>query len=426
MFCSPAIRRATCGRRCLGGTVRRPVLSLAIPERRPAAAAHAARRIAIVSNTGWSIIRFRADLIAALIDRGWEVCAVGDFTEEQRDRVLATGARAYPLPIDAAGLNPARDLGYILRLARLLRDLRPDIVHLYTIKPVVYGGLAAKMTGVPAIVASITGAGVFHAHRRKWLRPVLSGLIRTALAGRPMVIFQNPDDMKAFTSAGLVSSAQATCIAGSGVDTVALSPDESVPCDRRTQFVMASRALWSKGVAEFVEAARTVKRQHPDASFVLFGGTKEDYGSKNPDFVDRAWLEAVNREGFVDWRGWTDPREVEAAMRGAAAVVLPSWYAEGVPRSLLEAASAGVPIITTDMPGCRDAVISGVSGFLCPPKSPTSLAGAICELLKNPQCIAAMGKAGRRLAVERFDSRIIIAETLATYERALGACQRQR
>ena len=210
-------------------------------------------------------------------------------------------------------------------------------------------------------------------------------------------------------------------IAGSGVDTTRLAPEPEGSETMRDTFLMASRMLWSKGVGDFVAAARLVKPIYPDAKFVLFGGAQDDYGSRNPDFIERAWLDALNVERTVAWRGWTPPEIVEAAMRQAAAVVLPSTYGEGVPRSLIEAAAAGVPIITTDTPGCRDAVLSGASGFLCPANAPEELAAAMVKLLSRPELVRAMGAAGRRLALERFDQTHIVAQTLGVYAAALAA-----
>src|SRR5918996_1673514 len=304
------------------------------------------RHVVLVANTGWNIIRFRAELMTGLLDAGWTVSAVASFNGDHLDRLRRLGVRPIPVELDAAGRNPVRDLAYLGRLTYRIRQLRPDLVHLFTIKPVIWGTFAARLAGVPGIVAS---------HR-------------------------------------------ATLIAGSGIDTEALVPDLSRRPAERKAFVMASRMLWSKGVADFVAAARLVKQHHPAAQFVLFGGAREDYGSKNPDFIERSWLEALNREGAVEWCGWTDPVEVEAAMRAAAAVILPSYYREGVPRALIEAAAAGVPVITTDLPGCRDTVIDGGSGFLVPPRAPERLAAAMAELLLDPERIAAMGREARRLA----------------------------
>lgn len=390
------------------------------PQPRAEGAAQPARHVVLVGNTGWNIVHFRRDLIAALVRAGWRVSAIAAFDRKQLEQLTALGAEGIALEIDAAGRNPLDDLAYLFQLTRRLRRLRPDLIHLFTLKPVIYGALAAKLARVPGIVTSITGAGMLGGGSRPWLRRLLRGLMRAALSGRPLVVFQNPDDRAWFLAHGIVPESRAFLIAGSGVDTEALRPP-ATPSARRTSFVMASRMLKSKGVADFVAAARIVGRRHPDARFELFGGTSQDYGSKNPDFVERAWLEQVDREGVVTWHGWTAPAEVEAAMRRAAAVVLPSTYAEGVPRCLIEAAALGAPIITTDHPGCRDAVIDGETGTLVPPHAPEALAAAMAALLAEPARIAAMGEAGRRLACERFDQRLVNDATTTIYCRALGS-----
>jgi glycosyltransferase involved in cell wall biosynthesis len=376
------------------------------------------RHVALVTNTGWSMVRYRGELIAGLLERGWEVSAIADFSDRDVAHLRDLGVKPVRLQVEAASRSPLEDLRYLGRLVRALRALRPDVVHNFSVKPVIYGSLAAKLVGIGAIVNSVTGGGMLRADERGALRRVLHALYRVALRGRPVVVFQNRDDLELFVAAGLIERVRTRYVAGSGVDTAALAPDRSIPPSERTCFVMACRMLWSKGVAEFVTAARMTKPRHPDASFVLFGGSAEDYGSKNPDFIPRSWLEDLNREGLVTWRGFTEPALVERAMRAAAAVVLPS-RAEGVPRTLIEAAAAGAPIITTDTPGCRDTVIDRVSGFLCAPNAPGELAAAMARLLNEPHLIIEMGRAGRDLAVARFERRIVIEETVRLYEAQL-------
>lgn len=381
-----------------------------------------ARHVTLVSNTGWSMVRFRAELISALVAQGLKVSLIAAFDEQQQRQMRSLGAQPLALEIDAAGINPWRDLAYASRLVVRLCALRPDVVHLFTLKPVLYGGLAARLLGIRGIVASVTGSGILRAEGKRWLARLIRLPLRAALHGRARTIFQNQADLAAFVADGLVEPEQAVCILGSGVDTEALAPDPELPFEARKTFVVACRMLWSKGVADFVEAARRVRQEFPEASFVLYGGAREDYLSKNPDFIERSWLEQVDREGVVAWRGFTDPAEVEQAMRRAAAVVLPSYYAEGVPRCLIEAAAAGTPIITTDLPGRRETLIEGRSGFLCPPHSPDRLAAAMAELLRRPGLIESMGREGRRLAVSTFDKRIVIEQTLSIYEQAM-ACR---
>ncbi|MGI9436192.1 MAG: glycosyltransferase family 4 protein [Geminicoccaceae bacterium] len=381
----------------------------------------AKKHIALIANTGWNIVRYRGELMSALIERGWKVSAIAAFSEEQARQLRDIGAHPYPLHINAAGVNPFHDIAYFFRVLRILRRLQPDLVHAFTMKPVIYGAWAAKLAGIQCVVASITGGGMLlRGGGKAWIGRIVWPMISAALSGRTQTIFQNPDDLALFVDQRALRHSQATCIASSGVNTAALKPDPHLAATERTCFLMASRMLWSKGVGDFVAAARLVKRDFPEVSFVLYGGSREDYDSKNPDFIERAWLADLNREGIVTWRGRTDAGKVEAAMRSAAAVVLPSYYPEGVPRCLIEAASAGTPIITTDTPGCRDAVIDDVSGFLVPPKSPTQLAEAMATLLRDPTRIAAMGLKGRDIAVTTFDARLIVDRTISVYQPMLA------
>jgi glycosyltransferase involved in cell wall biosynthesis len=417
---SRSIARARERERAPGGAGLGAVLSQDLPHTEASHRAMADRaHVALVANTGWSMVRYRGELITGLLERGWRVSAIADFGDKDLADLRRLGVAPIRLVVEAAGQNPLRDLAYLARLARVLRRLRPDLVHNFSVKPVIYGSLGAKLVGIAGIVNSVTGSGMLRAGEPGGLQRVLRVLYRPALRGRPVVIFQNRDDLELFVGAGLIERAHTVYIAGSGVDTAALAPDWSIPPSGRTCFVMASRMLWSKGIADFVEAARMMKPRHPHASFVLFGGSAQDYGSKNPDFIPRSWLEDLNREGVVAWRGFTEPAVVERAMRAAAAVVLPSSYAEGVPRTLIEAAAAGAPIITTDTPGCRDTVIDQVSGFLCSLAAPAELAAAMAKLLDEPQLIVEMGRAGRELAVSRFDRRNVIEQTVKLYQEQL-------
>jgi glycosyltransferase involved in cell wall biosynthesis len=377
------------------------------------------RHVVLVTNTGWSMVRYRGELLRGLLERDWQVSAVADFSAHDMAGLRNLGVDPTRLEVEGAGQSPLEDLGYLARLARLLRRLQPDLVHNFSIKPVIYGSLAAKLVGVRGIVNTVTGGGRLRVDQSGPVPHVIRQLYRLALRGRPVTIFQNRDDLELFVSDRLLARDRAACIPGSGVDTRALAPDFSIPPMTRTCFVMASRMLWTKGVADFVEAARLIKPRYPKASFVLFGGSAEHYDSKNPDFIPKAWLEERNREGIVAWRGFTAPVVIEAAMRSAAAVVLPS-QAEGLPRTLIEAAAAGAPIITTDTPGCRDTVIDRKSGFLCPLNAPARIAEAMAQLLEQPDLIIAMGSAGRELALARFDRTKVIEATLAIYEEQLG------
>ncbi len=373
------------------------------------------RHIAVVTNTEWNLLRFRADLLRALVSKGWSVAAVSDLSESGSQMLRAWGVEPIRVSVASAGTNPAQDLRYLSALAGVYRRLRPDVVHHFSIKPVVWGSFAARIARVPVVVNGVTGLGSAYDSERRWLARVVRGLYRGALR-RGTVVLQNAEDRARLLRDIGLDPRRTEVVPGSGVDTDRLAPDPALRPEQRSEFIMVSRMLWAKGVREFVEAARRVARDRPAASFSLFGGCREDYGSKNADFVPREWLEAVDREGVVRWHGRTAPDVVERRMRGCAALVLPSSYPEGIPRTLLEAAAAGAPIITTDRPGCRDAVLPGVSGLLVPPRSAEALADAMRRLLDDPALRASMGARGRQLAVERFDSRRIVERLLSLYD----------
>jgi glycosyltransferase involved in cell wall biosynthesis len=218
----------------------------------------------------------------------------------------------------------------------------------------------------------------------------------------------------------VIAPERAFLIPGSGVDTEALKPDPAVPAEARDIVIMASRMLWSKGVREFVGAAEILKPRFPNIRFVIAGGLSGAYGMHDPDNVDEEWLRSAVARGFIEWPGHVAPAQVEDMFRHAAVVALPSFYPEGVPRCLIEGAAAGAPIVTTDMPGCRDIVIDGVSGRFCPAKSAQGTAEAIAAILGTPGAVASMGAQSRRLAVEIFDSRKVSEGFERVYSGASG------
>lgn len=374
------------------------------------------RQILIVVNTADNILS-RAGMMRDLLQRGWRVTAAASLDTREAAQVRELGVRPIPLPIDPSGTNPARDGRLFLTLRQVYRKIRPDVVHHFTIKPVIYGSLAAKLAKTPRIINTITGLGYT---RDAWSTPLgrlIRILYRQALKGDVFTIFENEDDRRLMISSGLVTAEKSMIVLGAGgpgVDIERLRQRETGP--EGPNFVMVGRLLWSKGVREFVEAARLVVDTHPDCNFTIIGGTSEEYASKNPDFVPRSWMKENVVDGVIEWMKHQPSDIVEGRMKRATAVVLPSYYGEGAPRVLMEAAALGVPAITADSPGCRAVVVDGTTGLLCAPKDSRSLAQTMLCLLEDPALCMRFGQAARRRAIETFDQRLIFLSYRVLYE----------
>lgn len=322
----------------------------------------------------------------------------------------------HALPLQAGGMNPLADLVLLGALCRLYKRLQPDIIHHVTIKPVLYGSMAARLTSVPAIVNALSGLGyIFRAEgiRAKLLRSGVVTLLRLGL-GHPnsTFILQNPDDATLLVEKGLVAEREVALIKGSGVD-----PDVFAPAPEAGEppvVVLPSRMIWDKGVGEFVEAARALDCQGIEARFVLVG--KPD--PNNPSSIDRQELEEWDQEGAVEWWGFCE--DMPSVMQKAHVVCLPSYYGEGVPRALIEAASCERPIVTTDMPGCREIVRHGENGLLVPPKDVQALASALRKLIGDAELRRRMGRAGRALVKTEFSLQKVVEETLSVYDALLA------
>lgn len=332
---------------------------------------------------------------------------------------LLTGAgfTHHPIPLSRSGLSPWRELRALVSIYRLMRWLRPAVVHLVTPKAVIYGGIAARYARVRGVVAAISGLGhVFTAEgdRMPLVRALTSRAYRFALGGRgTVVITQNPDDAAALLAMRAARQDNLVFIRGSGVDLAvyAFTPEApGIPV-----VVFAARLLRTKGVGDFVAAARRVRASGVAARFVVAG---------DPDPGNHATVTAediVNwrRDGVVEFAG--HQADIARLFAAAHVVVLPSVYGEGLPKVLIEAAACGRAVITTDMPGCRDAIESGVTGILVPPHDVTALAAAIESLLQDPARRRALGSAGRALAERAFAIGSVVARHLELYERAREA-----
>jgi glycosyltransferase involved in cell wall biosynthesis len=365
-------------------------------------------RVVLFANTDWFLYNFKLSLAKALRARGDEVVLLSP-PGIYGPRLREMGFRWEPLPVSRSGINPLAELAAIRRVAALYREVRPDVVHHFTIKCVIYGSLAARRVGVMRIVNSVTGLGfalLANTLKARLIRPVVLALYGRALRGT-QVIFQNVDNRNTLAAAGVLSQSTVHVIAGDGVDTERFVPALPAP---DVSVLMMARLLRSKGIAEFVEAARRVRAQMPAVRFLLAG--EPDPG--NPESVDVESLQRWQSEGHVEFLGHrSDALELNQSCRVA---VLASTQGEGVPRALLEAAACGQPLVASDVPGCREVVVDGVTGVLVPPSDADALAAAILRLLQDAELCERLGKAGRAFVEERFSDHHITALTFAVYD----------
>jgi glycosyltransferase involved in cell wall biosynthesis len=352
------------------------------------------RTIVISINASWNIVNFRLGLIEALRKRGWRVVALAP--EDEYSPLLAPlGVEHVPIAIDSLGLSPLRDLRLFANYHRRLKEIRPDVLLAWTAKPNIWGSLAAQALGIP-VVNNISGLGTAFIEGGA-LRRIVSALYRAALRKSHAVFFQNPDDRQLFIQTRLVRPDQARLLPGSGLDLRRFRPAERGAGP--FTFLMIGRLLWQKGVQEYVEAARFVRREEPEARFQLLGFLD----APNRSAVRRADVESWRDEGVIDYLGSLD--DVRPAIAGADCIVLPS-YREGLPRTLLEGAAMAKPLIATDVPGCRHVVEHGINGFLCVVRDPKSLADAMLTMMRlSPEAQSAMGAAARLRVEREFDER---------------------
>lgn len=346
-----------------------------------------------------SFLLFRGPLIEALRHKGVDVHVAGPgfgAHSPVRAALERMGVRVHDVPLHRTGRNPLSDLQTLLWLVRLMRRIQPTFVIAYTIKPVIYGVLAAWLAGVPRRFALITGLGFAFQDSRKrgLLAEVVERLYRLALRRVEKVFFQNPDDEALFRLRGILRSGVPRVILnGSGVDLerFALSPIPLGP----VRFLLIARLLGAKGVREYAEAARRVRKRFPEVRFGLVGWIDE-----NPDSIHQSELDRWIEEGSMEY--WGHLADVRTAIADCTVYVLPS-YREGTPRTVLEAMSAGRAIITTDAPGCRETVLDGENGFLIPVQSVDALEQAMLKFIADPQLAGRMGQRSRQIAEDRYD-----------------------
>lgn len=363
-------------------------------------------KIILFANTDWYLYNFRLDLAKALRERGDDVTLLSP-NGEYSPKLQALGFRWLEFPFSRRGMNPLTELATIIRLLALYRREKPAIVQHFTIKCVLYGSLAARLAGMKQIVNSITGLGYIFNKKNRLLETLVRLFYRFLLTGTT-VIFQNPDDLELFRQKGLISPSQGHLIRSSGVDVNLFTPQPE-PDTPSPIVIFPARLLWEKGIGDFVEAARLLRSRAITARFALVG----DPDPHNPASVDPQDIQGWVDEGIVEAWGWQ--QNMPKVYAASHIVCLPSYYREGVPKSLVEAAASNRPIVTSDAPGCREIVRHGVNGLLVPPRDPTSLADALQTLLENPQLRQEMGRRGREIVEQEFSSELVIEKTLKAY-----------
>jgi glycosyltransferase involved in cell wall biosynthesis len=378
-------------------------------------------KILIVVNDLGFLISHRLPIVLAAKRLGHEMhVAYGCSGREGDEALSAYGFRLHFVPIQRGGTNPLRDLRSACSLFSLFRALKPDLVHLVTIKPVLLGGIAARLARVPAVVSAMAGLGFLFVEgaglKAAILRRLTNLLFPLALGNsNQILIFQNPEDQKQVLSVAPVLPQRTRLIRGSGID-LSACPELAQPAGVPV-VAMASRLLRDKGVFEFVQSARILRGRGIPVRFWLIG--EPDFA--NPASITSGELAAWGLEGVVELLGHR--KDVLDLYARAHIVTLPSYYGEGLPKCLIEAAACGRPVVTTDMPGCRDAIEPGLTGLLVPPRNALALANALERLLKDSALRESMGRAARTLAEREFGIEKVVTAHLQIYQELFEECK---
>jgi glycosyltransferase involved in cell wall biosynthesis len=364
----------------------------------------------------WYFVSHRLALAAAAKAAGFDV-AVATRVARHADPIRAAGLRLIPINFTRAGLRPVSELLSLRELAAVYKREAPDLVHHVSVKPVIYGTLAAHFARPKGIVNAIMGLGwVFSSDsvKAKALRPLVRAALRRALSGQnTRVIVQNTDDATGIISGGLSPPGHVRLIRGSGVDPGQYSAEPPPP--GTPIVVLPARLIEAKGVGEFMDAAAILKNEGVDARFALVG--KPDAG--NPTSITPEQIARHVDAGHIEYWGWRE--DMPEVLKTASIVCLPTFYGEGLPKALLEAAAAARPIVATDVAGCREIVRPGENGWLVPPRDARALADALREAISQPELCARYGAAGRRIVERDFSLDAIIRDTLAVYQELISA-----
>jgi glycosyltransferase involved in cell wall biosynthesis len=360
----------------------------------------ACKRIFFVGNTAWSMYNFRLDVIKALWADGYEVSVIAP-EDDWSSKLIKEGIHFIPIKMDNRGTSPLNDLKLFWHLTSLYRKHRPDIVFHYTIKPNIYGSIAAGAFRIYNI-ACVTGAGSVFIEQT-FLTKIVKRLFRFSFKFSKQVWFLNDDDRDLFVTSGLVKPFKCMILPSEGIDTKKFAAKSYSQKRNEVSFLFLGRLLWDKGIGEYINAARNVKKKHNHVRFKVLGFLDPS----NPSAISQRQLEEWIEEGIIQYLGVSsDVREI---VLDSDCVVLPSYYREGIPRSLLEAACLGKSVITTDIPGCREVIDDGITGYFCEPRNIIDLQEKMEKIINmDKETRIIMGQAGRTKVIKLYDMHIII------------------
>jgi len=369
-------------------------------------------KLLFVVTEDWYFVSHRLELAKAAKTAGYDV-SVATHIHECGDLIRSSGIKLIPFRNSRGGVNPIVEFWTLLRLILLYRHERPDLVHHVALKPVIYGSISALFSPNTHVINAIAGMGwmlTSSSGLSRWLKSSACHLL-SLLLRKGTVLVQNPDDARLLERMGVPMN-HIHRIPGAGVDLSLFKPDGERPGDPIV--LLPARLLWDKGVGEFIDAARLLKKQGVAARFILAGAPDP----ANPSSISQNQISEWVDEGIVEYLGWVT--DVPQLMSESHIVCLPSYYGEGIPKSLIEAAAAGRPIVTTDMPGCREIVQPEDNGILVPPKDSLALANALTRLINDPVLRRQMGDRGRIRAETEFSLELVVDHTLALYAEALS------
>ncbi|MBF0465887.1 MAG: glycosyltransferase family 4 protein [Nitrospirae bacterium] len=362
----------------------------------------------------WYFCSHRLPIAIAACNNNFDVVVVTR-VHKHADEIIKHGIKLIPLSIDRKGLNPSRDLFSFIKLIKIYISERPDIVHHVAMKPIIYGTIAAFISGVPHVINAIAGMGYLFTSATthvRILQYIIKFIFKFILSlDNCKIIVQNYDDMRLLQDSCNIKRDNIVVIRGSGVDTNVFTYLPEIT--GIITVILASRMLWDKGIGEYIEAIKRLKETAIKAHFILAGDSDEH----NPSAISRDQLQQWHNDGIIEWLGHVD--NMQERFMQAHIVCLPT-YREGLPKVLLEASACGRPVITTDVPGCREIVKHGKNGLLVPPKNVDALVEALQILINDPQLRQELGKNARKIVLEEFTIERIISETISLYKHLIS------